>query len=171
MKMSTVILYMSRHGSAEKSARLLEKKVKGKVELINLQTDRTPNLDKYDTVIMGGSIHGGQIQGKIKKFCKRNMDKLLTKRLGLYLCCMKKGEEAQRQFLDAYPDPLRNHAEVKGIFGGEFMFEKMNFLERMIVKKAANVTKSISQINQKVIDHFAENFSTSPDDESMITGI
>jgi len=169
--MSTVILYMSRHGSAEKSARLLQKKVKGQVELINLKTDKIPDLEKFDTVIMGGSIHGGQIQDKIKNFCKRNMEKLLTKRLGLYLCCMKKGEEAQRQFLDAYPDPLRNHAEVKGIFGGEFMFEKMNFLERMIVKKATNVTKSISQINQNVIDHFAENFSTASDDENMVTGI
>jgi len=169
--MSTVILYMSLHGSAEKSARLLQKKVKGQVELINLKTDKIPDLEKFDTVIMGGSIHGGQIQDKIKKFCKRNMNQLLTKRLGLYLCCMKKGEEAQRQFLDAYPDPLRNHAEVKGIFGGEFMFEKMNFLEQMIVKKAAHVTKSISQINQNEINHFAENFSTSPDDENKVTGI
>jgi menaquinone-dependent protoporphyrinogen oxidase len=164
-------MYMSRHGSAEKSARLLKKKVKGQVELINLKTDKVPDLDKFDTVIMGGSIHGGQIQDKIKRFCKRNMGILLTKRLGLYLCCMKKGEEAQRQFIDAYPDPLRNHAEVKGIFGGEFMFDKMNFLERMIVRKAAQVTKNISTINQEVIDHFAENFCLSADDESMVTGI
>lgn len=169
--MSTVIFYMSRHGSAEKSARLLKEKVKGQVVLVNLKTDKVPNLEQFDTVIMGGSIHGGKIQNKIKKFCRKYMNELLTKRLGLYVCCMKKGEEAQHQFINAYPDPLRSHAEVKGIFGGEFMFEKMNVLERMIVKKAAQVTKSISNINQGVIDHFAENFSMSPDDESMVTGI
>ena len=169
--MSTVILYMSRHGSAEKSARLLQDKVDGQVALVNLKSDEIPDLAQFDTVIVGGSIHAGEIQKKVKTFCSHYQNKLLEKRLGLYLCCMKKGEEAQRQFIDAYPDSLIQHAEVKGIFGGEFMFEKMNFLERMIVKKVAHVTKSISQINRKVIDHFAENLSTSSDDESTVPGI
>ena len=169
--MGTAILYMSRHGSAEKSAKLLRDKVDGQVTLVNLKHDKIPNLDQFDTIIVGASIHAGRIQQKVKNFCSRNMNSLLEKRLGLFLCCMKTGEEAQRQFLKAFPDQLRQHAEVKGIFGGEFIFEKMNFIERMIVKKVAKVSKSISRLNQDVIDHFASNLSRAQDEESIATGI
>ena len=147
--MSTAIVFISRHGSAEKSAKLLKNKVNGNVTLVNLKKDKIPNLDLFDTVIIGGSIHGGHIQEAVKKFCRRYWKKLIEKRLGLYLCCMKSGEEAQQQFIDAYPESLRQHAEVRGIFGGEFMFEKMNFLEKMIVKRFTTATESVSRLNRR----------------------
>ena len=62
---------MSRHGSAEKSARILKEKVDGPVELVNLKKDKVPNLDQYDTVIIGGSIHRGKVQEKVKRFCRK----------------------------------------------------------------------------------------------------
>jgi menaquinone-dependent protoporphyrinogen oxidase len=150
---------MSRHGSAEKSARLLSEKVNGSITLFDLRKSEPSQLDGFDTVIIGGSIHFGRVQDKIKRYCLKNEKVLLDKKLGLYLCCMKKGEVAQQQFIDAFPTSLRQHAEVKGIFGGEFMFEKMNFLEKMIVRQVANVKESVSEIDLSVINHFAENIS------------
>ena len=150
---------MSRHGSAEKSAKMLREKVNGDVTLVNLKYDRIPDLDLFETIIIGGSIHLGHIQDQVKKFCIKHEKTLLQKELGLYLCCMKKGEEAQQQFLEAFPESLRQHAEVKGIFGGEFMFDKMSFLERMIVKKTTGIKENISTIDYQIIDDFASNLS------------
>ncbi|MCK5056889.1 MAG: hypothetical protein KAT34_09555 [Candidatus Aminicenantes bacterium] len=42
-----------------------------------------------------------------------------------------------------------------GLFGGEFNFYMMNFLEKAIVKKVAGVTDSISKIKGDQINQFA----------------
>lgn len=152
--MPAVIIYMSLHGCAEKAAQSLKEMNWKKTDLVNLRNKPVPDLNEYDTVIIGGSVHMGQIQGKIRKFCNTFEKELLTKRLGLYLCHMYEGETAVRQFNDAYSERLRNHAVAKGLFGGEFCLDKMNFFEKALVKKAAGAGASISKINQNAIEGF-----------------
>ena len=157
--MSTLIVYMTRHGCAGKTAELLEGKIKDEVTIINLKKNSKADLSKFDAIIIGGSIHAGQIQKGIKKFCQKNLDMLLKKRLGLYLCCMEAGDTAQKQFDEAYPGELRNHAAAAGLFGGEFDFNKMNFFERAIVKRVANISENVSKLNEAAIHQFASKFS------------
>jgi len=156
--MSTLITYMTRHGCAEKAAELLEGKMNDDVTIINLKKNFKPDLSKFDTIIIGGSIHAGKIQKGIKNFCQKNLNTLLKKRLGLFLCCMEEGEAAQKQLDDAYSEELRNHATAKGLFGGEFNLNKMNFIERAIVKKAANISENVSKLNEAAIHQFASKF-------------
>ena len=42
------------------------------------------------------------------------------------------------------------------IFGGEFDFDKMNFLEKAMVKKAAGVTASVCRLREDEIEKFAK---------------
>ena len=156
--MSTLILYMSRHGCAEKASQLLAEKLEGKVSLINLTKEKKPDISTCDSVIIGGSIHAGQIQDRIRKFCQENMDRLLRIKVGLYLCCMEQGETAWKQFNDAFPEQLREHAVAKGLFGGEFNFERMSFFEQKIVEKVANVTESKSMLDLDAIQEFVGKF-------------
>jgi len=81
----------------------------------------------------------------------------MNKKLGLFLCCMEEGEKANEQFENAYPENLRKHATATGLFGGEFTFEKMNFLEKSIIKKISKISESVSKINEKAINEFAIN--------------
>lgn len=157
--MSILIVYMTRHGCAGKAAELLEGKINDEVTIINLKKDSKPDLSKFDTIIIGGSIHAGRVQKGIKKFCRMNLDMLLKKGLGLYLCCMEEGEKAQKQFDEAYSEELRNHATATGLFGGEFDLNKMNFFERAIVKKVAHITENVSKLNEEAIHQFANKFS------------
>jgi menaquinone-dependent protoporphyrinogen oxidase len=152
--MSTVIIYMSLHGCAEKAALILRESAWEEVDLVNLSLHDPPDLDNYNTVIIGGSIHMGTIQGKIASFCNKHEWELLTKRLGLYLCHMYEGDEAAKQFNDAFSKPLRDHAVAKGLFGGEFNLDKMNRNEKMLIKKALGVDHSITNINIKAIEGF-----------------
>ncbi len=145
---------MSLHGCAEKAAVMLSKISWKEVDLVNLREHPPPDLGKYDTVIIGGSIHMETIQDKIKKFCNENEQELLGKRLGLYLCHIYEGESALIQFRNAYTKKLRDHAVAKGLFGGELNIEKMSPYEKSLMKKAGGVDKNISRINQQAIEGF-----------------
>jgi menaquinone-dependent protoporphyrinogen oxidase len=147
---------MSKHGCTRQAAQLLKDRMSsGDIELIDLKKNK-PSLDDYDCVVIGGSIHAGSVQKRIHDFCIQNLEILKQKKVGLYLCCMKEGKEAKEQFENAFPEELRNHSSANGLFGGEFNFKKMNFIERFLVKKIAKVDKSVSNLNKDSILKFAD---------------
>ncbi|MCK5074872.1 MAG: flavodoxin [Calditrichia bacterium] len=153
--MNTAIIYMSKHGTTVKVANLIKEKINGQnIDLINLKKDKAPDIAQYEKIIIGGSIHVGMIQKKIRKFCENNKDLLLTKKLALFIICMEKGEKREKQFTDAFPEELREHSICNGLLGGEFVLENMNFFEKAIVKKIAGVTSSTSALNTKALDDF-----------------
>lgn len=147
---------MSHHGCSEKAALMLKGMSWKPVDLVNLKDHDPPELTGYDTIIIGGSIHIGNIQGKIRKFCNENEKLLLQKRLGLYLCHMEQGEKAVRQFEDSYSRVLRDNAVAKGLFGGEFNLDKMDCYEKLLVEKSSGVKKTVSRINTGAIEGFGK---------------
>ncbi len=159
MSAKTIILYQSRTGTTEKAVKLLAEKLKGDTTIVNLKKDKAPSLDDYSNVIIGGSIRASMIQSGIKKYIEKNMELLKTRDIGLFLCCMEEGATAEKQFNESYPEELRNIARARGLFGGEFDFDKMNFLEKGIVKKVAGVTESVSNIKYEAIEDFAASFN------------
>lgn len=157
--MKTLIIFASKHGCAEECAHKLKEKLSGETDIINIKHQSSIELSFYETVIIGGSIHAGNIQKSIKKFCEKHLNVLTGKKVGLYLCCMKEGENAHKQFNDAFPAELRKHAAAAGLFGGAFSFEKMNFIERFITKKIAKIDESVSKISEDNIADFAVRMS------------
>ena len=153
--MKTLIAYSSRHGTTQKIAHLLSLEiVESQVRLLDLRTEDAPeNLDDYEQVIIGGSIHYGTIQKAIQKFCKNYFEQLMQKKLGLYLCFMY-DDKAEEEFDNAYPEELRNHAKALGLFGGEYLFEKMNALERFIVSKVAHENETTYHIDEAAVESF-----------------
>jgi menaquinone-dependent protoporphyrinogen oxidase len=153
--MKTLIVYGSSHGTTEKAVQLLCEWMEGEVLAVDLKRDRiTFDVSEYDFVIIGGSIHAGSIQGKIKHFIGNNHDELITKKLALFLCCWHDGETAIEQFDSAFPEKLRKVSIANGIFGGEFLVSKMNFIERQIVKKVSGVTEDTSNLDTTAIMSF-----------------
>jgi len=154
--MKTLIIYATKHGCTEKCANKLKNNLPGDIDMVNLQDKRDFGLADYDKIIVGGSIHMGKVQKAVKDFCEHNADVLNQKKLGLYLCCMEEGEAANKQFNEAFPDDLIAHASATGIFGGEYNLEKMNFIERFMIKRIAKTDKSVSKISEDQIIKFAE---------------
>ncbi len=149
MTMKTAaVIYASSRGTTEKIARQIQKGLQAEnTALINLKTTKTIDLSRFDTVIIGGSIHAGQMQRRVKSFCKQHLADLLQKRIGLFMCGMNE-PEFENEFTNAFPEPLRKHAISSKCVGGEFVFEKMNFLEKLIVKKVSGISKDIAKINE-----------------------
>lgn len=153
--MKTLIVFASKHGCAETCAQRLKEALSGEVEMLDLKKRADVSLDPYDAVCIGGSIHAGKVQTSVRKFCAKLLPVLLRKKIGLFLCCMEEGDTARKQFEGAYPAALRSHASVSGMFGGEFNFEKMNFIEKALIKKIAKIDGSVSRINTDAISRFA----------------
>lgn len=149
--MKTLIVYATNHGTTESVARKIQEKAHGEITLINLKHQEKIDLHPYDQVIIGGSIHAGLLQKRVRQFYEKNMSILLQKPIGLFLSCMEENK-AQEQFDRAYPEILRTHASSKQITGGAFNMDKMNFIERAIVKKVAGITESISNIKEDRIE-------------------
>jgi len=153
--MKTLIAYCTTHGCTEKTANELKVHLDNDATLCNLKKDEIPNLNDFDRIIIGGSIHAGKIQKTVKSFCNKNLEVLTQKELGLFICCMEEGENAQKQLLNAYPQELQDVAKATAYFGGEFNFNKMNFFEKFVVKKIAHVEKSISKFDHSAIQKFS----------------
>lgn len=161
--MNTLILYASSHGCTEKYAGKLKNLLGSQTKLINLKKSSSPDLKNIGTVIIGGSIHAGQIQKCIKKFCQSNINELKEKKTGLFICCMEEDNKAEVQFNNAYPEEIIRQSTANGIFGGEFNFEKMNFFEKLIVKKIAKVNSSISKFDETKVEKFAADLNKIPE--------
>lgn len=158
--MKTIIIYISSHGTTEKIAKMIKAELpKHDIEVINLKNIKKPELLKADQIILGTSIHAGIIPKRMRKLMIDNCELLKNKKLGLYLCCMEEGDKAREQFENAFPQELRDYAKSAKLLGGEFLFEKMNFIERALVRKIAGTNESVSRIRVDEIKKFAKSFN------------
>jgi len=155
--MSTAIIFISRHGTTKTVSEKIKSYI-GEVDLIDLKSNSKPDISKYQNIIIGGSIHIGQVHKKTKLFLERNKNILLEKRLGLFLCCMEQGEKAREQYNLAFPQELRTHALANATLGYEYLLEEMGFLEKIMVKKITGKDESFSKLDEESIKSFSNNF-------------
>ncbi|MBL4937065.1 flavodoxin domain-containing protein [Clostridium sp. YIM B02515] len=154
--MNTLIVYTSKYGCTEKCAELLTKELNDKVDIINLKNAGDIDISKYDKVIIGGSIYIGRIQKEVTEFCSKNLDKLKEKGIGLFICGMQEGEAINTELNQNFPSELLNIAAAKEYLGGEFIFDKMNFMEKLIVKVVSKASSNKSNILKDNIHKFAQ---------------
>lgn len=158
--MSIAIVFASKHGTTRKVASMILDKLEANdTILFDLKNDPSPNISAFNMIVVGGSIHAGMIQKQVISFLEANKELILTKVLGLFICCMHE-DIAEKEFIDVYPELFRQHAVAHGQLGGEFKFDKMNFLERTIVHKVAKTKDSISRIEQQAINIFVNDLIT-----------
>jgi menaquinone-dependent protoporphyrinogen oxidase len=159
--MKTAIIYTSRHECTEKVAKkIAEKLVGNQITIFNLKEYKNPDISSFDGIILGTPIYAGQSLKSMQAFVINQTDVLLTKRVGLFVCGMEPDKEKrQQEFDNAYSLSLQQYAATKHFLGGEFVFEKMNFFERFIIKRIAKTNKSISQIDEDAIGKFVTEFN------------
>jgi menaquinone-dependent protoporphyrinogen oxidase len=151
--MKTLILYATKYGSVEKVANLIAEKIPNCI-LKNVKEKNDFQLNDFERIIIGGSIYIGKIQQQITQFCQENKETLLQKEVGIFICAMNTDNEMQLNH--SFQEELLKHSKIAAILGGEFHFEKMNFLERTIVKKIAKISESVSKLDFEKIERFCE---------------
>lgn len=153
--MKTAIVYYSKHGTTEQAAHLVGEKLDNEVDYISLKECPEFDIRIYDGIILGTSIYAGTPSRIVTRFCNKNRPLLEQKVIGLFICCMNKEQETE-EMEKAFPVYLQRLAIPKAIVGGEFQFDKMNFIERFLTKKIAKVNFSVSRLRYDAIREFAD---------------
>lgn len=152
--MKTAIIYYSKHGTTGQVARLIGEQLDNDVDYISLKQCPKPDIRIYDRIILGTSIYAGTPSRMVTQFCDRNRPLLEQKAAGLFICCMNEEQETE-EMNKAFPEYLQSLTIPKAMLGGEFQFDKMNFIERFLTKKIAKVTSSVSRLRYDAIREFA----------------
>lgn len=138
--MSVLIVYASKYGSAQKCAESLAEKLKGNVDLVDIQKENVPALSNYHQVIVGGSIRFGRIQKQITEFLSQNIQALKTKKLGLFICCGF-ADNAPQHMQNVFPKDLLEAATVKECFGGEMDIHRLKFMDKLVAKMVTKMSE------------------------------
>lgn len=147
--MNTLIVYASKHGSAKKCSSILKDKLKGEVSVINIKNQVVPDIKLFDNIIIGCSVYAGRIQKEISKFASKNIEVLLNKKVGIFICGMSE-EGVESEFNNSFPKELLESAAAKEFFGGEFNFTDMNFFEKIIIKMVSKASSKKEDNNSKI---------------------
>ena len=153
--MKTLIVYCSKYGTTGECAKEMAEHIKGPVSLSNLQSGEYPGLKEYDTVLIGGSIYGGNIQKQIQAFTTAHQEELLRKNVGLFISCAFQ-DKSEAYFTDFFPDEIYEHAFAKVYVGYGYNFEKMGLVSKMLVKALAKVKESRLDIEKENIRQLGE---------------
>lgn len=154
--MKSIIIYTTKYGSVAKAAQMLKAKLGGDVAVADAGREAVPDLSGYDRVMLGGSIYVGKVQKKLTAYINAHLPELLEKRVGLFLCAGQDDPVQQvAQMEQNFPAPLYQKATAKGFFGDEVYIEKVNWFERLALKKIKGVTRSYSRLSDEAIERFA----------------
>jgi menaquinone-dependent protoporphyrinogen oxidase len=108
------------------------------------------DLNPYQAVVVGTSVHMGRLPGEIRRFVRRHRRALSGLPVAYFVVCGTMAEDTpeNRQTTLAYLDPLRKAApEVEpvdtGLFGGAILtdtpeFKRLFFAFRSIVNATSN---------------------------------
>lgn len=154
--MRSLIVYASKYGGVAQCALDLKQHLEIPSDVLPVN-DPSINLDEYDIIIAGGSIHSGSLQKDLKKFLKKNRDELLKKKFAYFICCLMPGDKADSHIIPKhFPEKLREHAFANAFPGAIVDYVKMNWLEKIILKKITGTKESFSRKDDSAIKDFAD---------------
>lgn len=158
--MKTLIAYAGTAGATEKCAYLLSKKI-GNCKVIDLCRE-TPEIHKYDLVILGSNIHMGKIHKKVKN-CMNQMQEELKEKKHAFFISNAFPEQAEAFFIQNISQELLSTAICVASFGGELDLAKLKGMDKFIAKMVTNATKGdeskIPHILEDRIQTFADTIS------------
>jgi len=153
--MKTLIVYASKYGCTADCANSLREKLSGNVTLVDINKNgKQVDINGYDTIIIGGSIYVGRVSKKLRAFCESNLEALLKKNIGVFLCSAL-AEQFNDTLKNNFPILLLDNAKTAKLFGSEARLEKMNFMDKMMIKAITKGDYSSFKISTASIDDFA----------------
>ena len=154
--MSVLIVYRTKYGCTAACCRALAERIRTETVVVDLATQRVPEVERFDVVVIGGSIYGGKIQREVGSFCDRQAKRLRTGRVGLFICCLYDGEHAKVQLQTAFPDWLMAHAFATGLFGGELRYRELTLLDRLLVRSVSPVSGDVRRLRPDAVQAMAD---------------
>ncbi len=153
--MKVLIAYRSRYGATESCAKSLASRITSETLLHDLKGRDHPSLEGFDVVLIGGSIYGGKVQREVPAFCDRERERLVSRKVGLFICCFYTGEQAMAELQEAFPPWLAVHAFAREVLGGELSLRKLTLPDRILVRSLVHPARDISAIRTDAVEELA----------------
>lgn len=135
--MKGIIIYKSKYGSTKKYAEWLKEETN--FELYNIN-GFTKDLHEYDMIIFASSIHAGSLS--LKSFIVDNWSYISEKIIAVMVTSGASHEEVIKGIIrSSLPSEVYNKIHIFPV-GGEYVFRKMSFLDRNIIRIVAFFSKS-----------------------------
>jgi len=152
--MKTIIIYVTKYGSAGEVAQKIAGKINGAL-VHDLKQGDVPSLADYDCIIFGCSVYASNIRKEAKAFIFKNENILKEKKLGIFLLGLDK--KGKKKYLEAnFPQVLLQTAKATGFFGGVFDPKKAGVMVRLLMRIITKTPNYISTIDNDKIDKFIE---------------
>ncbi|MHC5217081.1 flavodoxin domain-containing protein [Enterococcus sp. LJL128] len=133
--MKTMIIYDSKHGSTSHIAKMIGCELQFDVQLSDIQEPISLS-DDFNQIIFLAPAYAGQLRKQAAAFLASHQEALLQKTLILVNTGLQFSEEKIAQQLQAiFPAALREHAELTAFAGSIIYPDKLNFFEKLILKK------------------------------------
>jgi menaquinone-dependent protoporphyrinogen oxidase len=104
--MKVLIVFESDHGQAAKVAHRLADVVRAEGHRVEVaRAFQRPNAEKFDAVVVGGSVHYGKLQQELIGWCRANCDELVNKRSAFFsvsVSARRRSGAAQREVAKAF---------------------------------------------------------------------
>ena len=154
--MNVLIAYRSKYGATETCAHALAERIKAETALADLRIRHAPDVHAFDVVLIGGSIYGGRIQREVTAFCERRGELLRERKIGLFLCCLSRGDHAREQLQAAFPEWLAAHAFARSLFGGDLHYDRLTLLDKLLVRGLPRPPHGASLLDMNAIAAMAD---------------
>lgn len=155
--MKRIIIYATKYGCTEKAVKMLQSKIPGGIEAVNVAKEKAPDLSSFETVILGGPIYVGKMHNALSAYMKQNRETLKGKRLALFVCA---GEQdptlMEKQLAAAFPEELHNRAFLREDFGGELYWDKLDLMTKFILRMVKGIKAGYARLSDAKIDRFAK---------------
>ncbi|MGE0015327.1 MAG: flavodoxin domain-containing protein [Candidatus Methanomethylophilaceae archaeon] len=91
----TVVIFASKLGSTRKTAHYIAKELGA--DIFDLRDQSIIDLSRFGRVIFGSGVYGGKPNKLVTSFVQHNKGQLEGRKVGLFLCCAFRDEEAVAQ--------------------------------------------------------------------------
>ena len=157
---NVLIAYSTWTGTTRQVAEeIAENIAKKNLPVTILPANQVKSVKAYDSVLIGTSIHAGQMTGNFNNFLKRYHDDLATKKICYFVVCfnmIEDNEDNRLQTLNWLEKSTGKYPDIKpvtiGLFAGAALtdspeFNKQNFFVKKIIEsmsKSMNTEKGKS---------------------------
>ncbi len=131
MNKKTAVIYKSKYGSTKRYAGWIALRLDA--DLYEVRDIRVRDLDDYDTIIYGGGLYIGKINGI--KFLIDNYEKIKNKKIIVFAVGMESNNiDLNKKTLDMnFDENMINNINLFN-FIGAFDYSKLNLIDKILMK-------------------------------------
>jgi len=169
--MRVLIPYGTTEGLTARISEYVADVVRGhghEADTVDIKGSVDPELDGYDAVIVGASIHMGKHEDYVLDFVRKNRDelgRLPSAFFSVSMAAHDNTEEAEG-YIEEFVRETGWHPVKVGLFGGALLYTQYGFIKRHLMKKIArdkgnpdtDTSRDYGYTEWDGVKHFVEEF-------------